>query len=328
MSTECVPSAVLILGHGRSGTNWLLSLLDRSPRTHCRDEPNEIVDGAMNRLPDPTIVREADLDALHEHFDDVLAQVVRSMGERDQRGTPRKVFLRESLRRLGLADMLKHRRMRRVLAVGLPALRRGEWAIPAPLLQRSNLDQLLPVLKIVQAPAWGVFCLHHRPSIQIVHIIRHPGGFLRSWRVRYVAPRDPDAIRRANIARIEAVCEASPAWARRMGDPYAMTIDESELWYWRYASEAILDAGRCGSRHHLVIYERLCEDPSGETARLYAACGLECDEATRSHAQASARPARIDAWRSELTPNQVEAIERVLDGSELAGLWQTREVAA
>lgn len=328
MSTERVPSAVLILGHGRSGTNWLLSLLDRSPRTHCRDEPNEIVDGAMRRLPDPTVVRESDFESLQQCFDDVLTQVARSMGERDQRGTPPKVFLREPLRRLGVPDMLKHRRVRRVLALGLPGLRRGEWAIPTLLLRRSNLDQLLPVLKIVQAPAWGVFCLRHRPSIQVVHIIRHPGGFLRSWRARYVAPRDPGLIQRANIARLEAVCEESPAWGERMGDPHAMSIDESELWYWRYASEAILDAGGDATRHHLVLYERLCEDPSGETARLYAACGLDCDEATLSHAQDSARPSRVDAWRSELIPEQVEAIERVLDGSELTGLWQTQEVAA
>ncbi len=328
MSTERAPSAVLIVGHGRSGTNWLLSLLDRSPRTHCRDEPNEIADGAMRVLPDPTIVREADFVALDACFDEVLTKVAHSMGERDQRGTPPKVFLNEPLRRLGWFDLLKHRRVRRILSMCFPSLRAGEWMLSPPLLTRSNLDRMLPVLKLVQVPAWSVFCLRRRPNIQIVHILRHPGGFLRSWRSRYVAPRDPAAIARANIERLEAVCEASPAWSKYMGDPHAMSIDESELWYWRYASEAILDAGEASPRHHLVVYERLCIDPGKETARLYDVCGLDCNGDILAHASASARPTRIGAWRNELSPDQVDAVERVLDGSRLAGYWQVQEAAA
>ena len=40
----------LLLGQGRSGTNYLLHLLNQSPLTHCRNEPDEVEDSALRRL--------------------------------------------------------------------------------------------------------------------------------------------------------------------------------------------------------------------------------------------------------------------------------------
>ena len=45
----------LIAGHGRSGTNWLLHLLDRAAATHCRNEPNEIAGNEFAALPSPFV---------------------------------------------------------------------------------------------------------------------------------------------------------------------------------------------------------------------------------------------------------------------------------
>ena len=54
----------LIAGHGRSGTNWLLHLLDRSATTHCRNEPNEIAGNAFAALPTPFVpIADGDADA-------------------------------------------------------------------------------------------------------------------------------------------------------------------------------------------------------------------------------------------------------------------------
>ena len=38
---------VLIAGQGRSGTNWLLQILDLSSQTHCRNEPNDCIGSAL-----------------------------------------------------------------------------------------------------------------------------------------------------------------------------------------------------------------------------------------------------------------------------------------
>ena len=42
---------VLITGQGRSGTNWLLEILDQSRQTHCRNEPNGCAGSALSALP-------------------------------------------------------------------------------------------------------------------------------------------------------------------------------------------------------------------------------------------------------------------------------------
>ena len=40
----------LLIGQGRSGTNYLLSLLDQSAATHCRNEPDQLDSSALSRL--------------------------------------------------------------------------------------------------------------------------------------------------------------------------------------------------------------------------------------------------------------------------------------
>ena len=73
---------VLIVGHGRSGTNWLLEMLDLSSRTHCRNEPNVIRDSPLTaihaELIDPS--NDAELD---EHWDSAVAWAAERQGERD-----------------------------------------------------------------------------------------------------------------------------------------------------------------------------------------------------------------------------------------------------
>ena len=42
----------VIAGRGRSGSNFLLHLLNHSPRTFCRNEPNMFDGTALSNLPD------------------------------------------------------------------------------------------------------------------------------------------------------------------------------------------------------------------------------------------------------------------------------------
>jgi len=50
----------LVSGHGRSGTNWLLELLDLSPQTFRRSEPRGVETSPLRKLEHDRFVVRAD----------------------------------------------------------------------------------------------------------------------------------------------------------------------------------------------------------------------------------------------------------------------------
>ena len=151
----------LIVGQGRSGTDWLLDLLDLSERTYCRSEANEIPDGAMSALPDCRFVGTHD-DLLSLRWDDVVATVATHMGERDHHVRGRKVFAHRVPHAINMNALLRRPKARRLLSYFAPALRRGEWKCPAWLFDTKRLAHAFPVIKLVQVPGWGCIC-HAEP---------------------------------------------------------------------------------------------------------------------------------------------------------------------
>jgi len=103
-----------------------------------------------------------------------------------------------------------------------------------------------------------------------------------------------------------------------------MSADESELWYWRYSTETIHQAGAKSGRYHLVIYEQLVTDTIGTTRRLYQECGLAwCNgiqKAIRTRASGSASIAA--AWRTSLSAADLELVARILKGSRMQNWWE------
>lgn len=155
---------LLIAGHERSGTNWLLEIFNLSPRTFCRNEPYGID------------------------------------------GSP------------------------------------------------------LAALKLVTSPGWVDYVLHHRPSAPVYYNIRHPGGFLNSWASRYLSRRDNDTVDQLNRARLHDEVGEHPHWAERFGDIDAMSVHESDLWYWCYAGKTIAANWRSRlSDEHIALAERVLE---------------------------------------------------------------------
>jgi hypothetical protein len=112
----------LIAGHGRSGTNWLLHLLDRSATTHCRNEPNEIAGNAFAALPTPFVpIADGDADAFAGPWSQAVMEAAGQMGDRDRAVATRKSHLSAWAQQLGLCDALSRPRLRRVLASVVPA---------------------------------------------------------------------------------------------------------------------------------------------------------------------------------------------------------------
>jgi hypothetical protein len=154
--------------------------------------------------------------------------------------------------------------------------------------------------------------------------VRHPGGFLNSWQQRYLTQRDRDTVTSANERRLRAIAETDAQWAERFGDIAAMTVEESELWYWRYANEVIYRAGQNSSNYLRIIYEELAANPLVVTQRIYEQCHLPWTQVIETEVFKVAVPAQsiAKAWYAKLSTSQIDLINRVLSGSLMSQWWE------
>jgi len=56
----------VIVGHGRSGTNWLHKLFDLSEETYCRNEPHELSDSPISRFNYQRVIVRNDQEILNK----------------------------------------------------------------------------------------------------------------------------------------------------------------------------------------------------------------------------------------------------------------------
>ncbi len=316
------PEALLICGHGRSGTNWLLSLLDYSPRTHCRNGPYALAGNPLGALPARSVARD-DAPLQGADWDAAMRWTAARMGAGDQRIAVHKHHLHRWSHPLGLTSVLYRNRLRRLLGLAWPPLRKPEWRMPFWLGSARRLAEALPVVRMSQAPGWGCWVLAHRPATAVLHIVRHPAGFLDSWRRRYVAARDADAVLAANRERLHEVRDVDPTWGRRFGDIDALSLEASELWYWRYSTEVMHKAGESAPGYKLVVYESLAEDVAKVAQDVYRHCGLDWSPGVERRIAATGREsAGIAAgWKNRLASEQVDLIERITADSPMMKVW-------
>lgn len=312
------PEYVLVVGNGRSGTKWLLSILDSSPSTHCRNEPDEITTSPLAKLPSP----QDDLSLLDKNWDAAISWAATHIGERDLAWTGRKDYVFELSRITGLTRALD-KRPRSFLSMLLPALRGAEWELPFWIGDRNAMSRALPVLKFVQAPLWTIWALRHRPSAQVLHIVRHPGGFLNSWKRRYLNDHAVESVTLANRKRLQAIARTQPEWGDRFGDISELSVMESELWYWRYATETIHNVGYGQPRYALIVYEQLASKIIEQAQRVFQTCGLSWDARIerRIKQQSGDSDSIATAWKLKLSSEDIAAVERVLAGSIMENWW-------
>ena len=124
-------------------------------------------------------------------------------------------------------------------------------------------------------------------------------------------------MKQANIDRLKPLAAASPAWSQRMGAEEALSVDELELWYWRYANEIIYQAGQGSANYVLVIYEDLVHNPVGVMKRIYAASGLPWTQEIEAKIQkpVGSSEAIASAWKDKLSSQQNDWVESILGES-------------
>jgi len=324
----------LLIGQGRSGTNFLLSLLDRSPESHCRNEPDQLDRSALSRLAEFRFFVE-DPARLGPAFDQAILEAARCIGPRDHMAEVPKDWLRGALRGLGYGYLRnRYRFVERVIRRRKPMDGR-ELRFPRWMIDPASLERAFHVFKLNAAVGLGSWALAERPGTRVLHIVRHPGGFAKSWLKRWV--RGEGGMDRGqgtqaplrDEERLREVAHRDPAWARRLGDIDGMSRAEGELWWWRYVNEALYEAGRSSPAYRRVLYEDLAHEPLRVTREVYEFCGLTWNEAIGAGVASIARGSEriASAWKDELEPQMVQLVEKVLDDGPMASWWEQEGVA-
>jgi hypothetical protein len=312
---------IVICGLGRSGTNRLLQAFDMHERTLCRNEPNKVKGGGLQQL-------ETNLfpDELGEGFNARLADTVQtasaSRGGRDQFNNQPKAYLRSGPASRVVSNIERGARKRRLFAPLKPDFRAGEWRIPRLCLTADADQVMLPILKVLRVPGWWMRSHKAHPGQKLIHAVRSPEVFLKSWLNRYVSTQEVETVFRANLPsarKIAAHFGAEPLVGEEMTEA---RLIESELWRWRYINEAMYAALKDSERYTSVAYDAFSADPGAETRRLFAFAGLSADERHEA-AVASMKNKMFGGKRGSASIETPLApiMDKVMNGSVLPASW-------
>lgn len=226
--------------------------------------------------------------------------------------------------RLGLLRLARGKRLRKVTGVVFSTARREEWPIPSWVVDKGQVNLSLPIHKLNMVPGWIVWVLRNRPDAHVVHIVRHPGGYLNSLTKRLWSKLDMGKVEQDNRERLAQIAARDPIWSERFGDLAALSPVETELWYWRYASETIHQTGAENPRYQLVKYEELTRNPIEISRSVFQGCGVDWNGAIEQGVrQMSVESQAIAAaWRDRLNAEHVAMVERVLYDSPMRVWWR------
>lgn len=335
MNSDIDCQYALIVGNGRSGTNWLLTILNASELTHCRNEPQHIANSPIHTLPTPQKIAAADPE-MAQRWDAFVEWTVTHMGERDHPIVARKQYFYTMAQRLGLSTWPARPKIRRGLGFFLPRFRQGEWEMPGWIGSQTQLKKAYSILKLNDLPAWTVrWLLQHRPTVPIVHIVRHPGGQLNSGIKRFFSQLEPSEIEsetRLYRDLLKTALQIDPEWEAAIRDIDSMDLAEAVAWFWRYNNEAIYYAGRGHQNYHCLIYENLAQNPIEIAKDIYKFCDIPWTtqvEAVISQNTRSSVWGKLPAdsktvskaWRDRLSAKNQAIAERVLENSLLEAWW-------
>jgi hypothetical protein len=326
---------IIVTGNGRSGSNWLLDILDASPDTHCRNEPHSIKDSPMNYIAFLDSPKQVD-ELLPNIWDESVNRSRCHMGERDHSINNSKDYVYRWSQSFGLTNLIQRKNAIKFLKSVSSKYRQGEWPMPWWIGSQNKLADATVVLKIINLYPWIVsWVLKNKPGTPVIHIVRHPGGQLNSFLRRYVSNCDEAESKHQELRRksiLKAIAMAHPQYKDVFGDIDSLSWVESLACYWRANNELIFQNGQSLSNYKRVIYEDLADDPLGVAKNIYSFCNLQWSQSVEDIIASGLEEsvfgkvhggpqAVVSKWKTQLPEEYHGLITEILAGSFMRSWW-------
>jgi hypothetical protein len=181
---------------------------------------------------------------------------------------------------------------------------------------------MLPILKVLRVPGWWMRSHDAHTGQKLIHAVRSPGAFLKSWLNRYLSTQEAETVFRASLPSARKIAAHFGVETLASDDMTEARLIESELWRWRYTNEAMYAALKGSERYTSVTYDAFSADPGAETRRLFAFAGLSADNRHEA-AVASMENKMFGGKRGSATIETPLApiMDKVMSGSVLPPSW-------
>jgi hypothetical protein len=276
---------------------------------------------ALRQEPDTWVVCRGDNEAIASRWREAVKWTASHIGDRDQLPPPHKSYATPIARHAW--RIVGSRRYRKALWFVAPGWQREEWIPPVWLCDADRMRAAIAVLKLNLTPQLTTWALLNDPTTRVVHLLRHPGAVLHSWRKRFLTVSDREMVTRNNRRRLQFVVEQEPRWRHRFGSFERMSAEEAELWYWCYMNEAIYEIGVNCPTYSLVFDEDISRDAPAAVIPVMQRFGLSVSQAmidVMTDVAGEWREQLCD-WRQLLDSDHVALVDRILADSSLRQCW-------
>lgn len=315
---------ILLFGLPRSGTTWIGKLFDSHPDTLYRHEPDSV-----RRLSMPLFPEKEDAPRYRAELEQFITSLpwLRSPEVVGKQPLFPKSYQPDSALLVYRASVLAAKAASRV--------RRHFPCVYRPTAHGSERARL--VWKSVESQGRLGACVGVLPNAHAIHLMRHPCGYVASvlrgestHRFGDLTPAADDlwVLKRLLTTSTGRNCGLS------LDDLEGLTAEERLAWRWVLIQEKTLaDVAHC-ERVLTVRYEDVCADPFAMTKRMFEFAGLDWESQTEMFVRASTEAtdtsyysvfknprSSAERWRSELAPDVIERIMRILHRSTLHRLY-------
>jgi len=316
---------ILLFGLPRSGTTWIGKLFDSHPDTLYRHEPDSVQRLGLPLYPEVSIASRH-----RPELEQFLASLPKMRSPEVVGKQP--LFAKSYL---STASLFAYR------ASVLAAKAASKIRRHAPCLYRptgGDDGEVRVVWKSIESLGRLGVCAKMVPDARAVHLMRHPCGHVASVLKGRTAHRfDGEPPDTDDSWRLKMLLETSTGrpYAARLGDLKKLTHAEQLAWVWVITHEKVLVDTARSENVFVVRYEDVCDEPMTMTRKMFEFAGLGWHPQTESFVHASTettrsatdtdyysvfKPSRASAerWCSELAPDAIERIMRILRDSSLA----------
>jgi hypothetical protein len=329
------PRFLLLFGTPRSGTSWLGKIFDSHPRTVYKHEPDRswkdvsfappLADAERLRIPILTFAaRLANISTAH-------AAGRLPVFAKQYRGRIPHSIHRLSVVTVGLASAVGFR---------LPVLQCADVDkrdVCVVWKSTDSLDRLGVILRTLE-------------DCRAIRILRHPCGYISSVLRGEAQRKFISAVPASEDYGIMQILLQATA------HPRGLTVDllrqchpvERMAWIWVLMNEKAAEDTASDDRCTWVRYEDVCRAPVSKVKELFNFCGLSWNSQTANFINASTLASQgrapqishqeqryysvfrdplksANKWKSELKPEDIERVYRVLRQSDLIRLYPESE---